>query len=49
MGTSGANILTNQSLGLTGITGKLQVGNLPTTANAANVYADADGNLFRKP
>jgi len=48
MGTSGANILTSQADGIVGVTGKLQVGTLPTTTQAANVYVDANGNFFRK-
>ena len=48
MGTSGANILTSQADGIVGVTGKLQVGTLPNTTQAANVYVDANGNFFRK-
>jgi hypothetical protein len=47
LGTPSANIITSESDGMTGITGKLQVGNLPNSAIKANVYVDANGNFFR--
>lgn len=49
MGTSAASILTSQSSGIVQVTGQLRLASLPATTQAANVYADADGNLFRKP
>jgi hypothetical protein len=45
-GTPAANIVALQADGIVGVTGKLQVGTLPTTASPANVYADSSGNFF---
>jgi len=47
IGTSGANILTSQTDGIVGVTGKLQVGTMPTSPQPANVYVDASGNFFK--